>query len=1085
MILDLSILTAFILITLLIGFYHRNKANSLEDFSIARKNYTLPILVSLIVTARLGSDTLFSISERVYNYGIIYVGIGIAIAFESLIIAHVIAPRIARFSEAKSVSEVIDNMYGKTWRNITNICIILMSVLIFTTQIDYIGYFVNKIYDIPHYMGVISFVLILASYTAYGGIKSIASTSVFRFIIIIIIIPVICNFVLGQIDGYERLFSLIPESHSQIEDSHFSIMHNIDILLIFLFPFLSPPEIQRLLIAKNAKQSSSAWKMVALVEVLLYFIVTLIAISGVILQVESGNNMVISHIIENYLPNGLRGLAAICMLAIFMSAADAFLNSASIATNDLMQSCFKKQSDSKSLKNLRIISLAIGVLSIIVACNINIYEIITNYPHEWLNAYGLIWTSFILIPLLMGIFGIKISKNKLIFTITTGILFAIAWIILGIDKLTGVRPIMPSLIIELIIFIGFYLFETRKISLSNIVKLFIYPIKITINFATKLSLDQLARVSEKRVEYFGAQYVLFGVFAVANYVIPYFLWSYNSRSDHYETTILLRTLAGIFCSMLIVKDYWPRFLQKYLPLYWHFTVLYYLPFMTTFMVLDNNASVTWLLNMALSLFLLSMLVDWLSFLIILPLGFILGYLFYIYIGGNANIEIDSGTFYISLYLYFFSILIGGVFSRNKDYVQKEIVRVKQQANLILEKSVIDRTKHLEEALSTKTDFLNNVSHEVRTPIQGVTAISSGLVDHWGIISEERRYEYVQEIAKNSHRLYSLVNELLDFSKFQAGKMEMHMQLSNILDITKEVIEEADSFYNFNKKNNIILYAKSTIPEFYFDPERIKQVLRNLIFNALKFTDKGLIEINLKHIAEEDGTHFISCSIKDEGIGIPHNELDKIFEPFIQSSLTNKKSGGTGLGLSISKEIILSHKGQIWAENNPHKGAKFIFNLPVVLSIETHLNIDKQDVVGEKIDNTSITAKKINLVIIDDELSCLNSVEILLFNTEFSVTKIDNGTDGLEYTLNNYDNIDVIMLDFMMPDINGIEILSILKNNHNTNKIPIILQTGATHNQEIQEALSSGAAGYIEKPYDKHKILSILRKLTTTNKRNSK
>ena len=231
-------------------------------------------------------------------------------------------------------------------------------------------------------------------------------------------------------------------------------------------------------------------------------------------------------------------------------------------------------------------------------------------------------------------------------------------------------------------------------------------------------------------------------------------------------------------------------------------------------------------------------------------------------------------------------------------------------------------KELQKALAAKTEFLNNISHEVRTPIQGFTSISQGLVEHWNSFDDSKKFKFVTQVASSAKRLGSLMNNLLDLSKFTADKMFMDFKSMDLNLSIEEVIEECKTLY-LNTKSIEIIFHQCKDANLVGDKERIGQVLRNIFANAIKFSsDKGKIIASLT--SSNDSLHF---SISDEGVGIPPTELKEIFDPFTQSSRTKTRAGGTGLGLSIAKEIIDAHHGKIWAENNIEGGSCFHFIIP--------------------------------------------------------------------------------------------------------------------------------------------------------------
>lgn len=257
----------------------------------------------------------------------------------------------------------------------------------------------------------------------------------------------------------------------------------------------------------------------------------------------------------------------------------------------------------------------------------------------------------------------------------------------------------------------------------------------------------------------------------------------------------------------------------------------------------------------------------------------------------------------------------------------------QDAKENLEKKVIERTKDLENLTNIKVQFLSNMSHEIRTPIHGIMNYIDFLFHDWENLSENKKYDFVKKLYNNSNKLLSLINNLLDLSKFNEGKMYFSMQKHNMVILLEDVINESEALYMQNKELSIeFIYNKELNYNGFFDQERITQVVRNLVSNAIKFTPKGkiIVQLSLTKIKKENQNKVpaIEVSISDEGVGVPDNELESIFDKFNQSAKTKTNSGGTGLGLTISKEIILAHKGEIWAKNNDNIGSTFTFIIPI-------------------------------------------------------------------------------------------------------------------------------------------------------------
>ncbi len=232
-------------------------------------------------------------------------------------------------------------------------------------------------------------------------------------------------------------------------------------------------------------------------------------------------------------------------------------------------------------------------------------------------------------------------------------------------------------------------------------------------------------------------------------------------------------------------------------------------------------------------------------------------------------------------------------------------------------------KQVREQAEVKSQFVSTVSHELRTPLttmkEGVSIVLDGIA---GEINNKQKH-FLDIIRRNIDRLARFLNDVLDFQKLEAGKMEVDMRSNNMNEVVEEVVETMSSLAN-EKGLDLIAKLDETMPAVDFDKDRIIQVLINLVGNAIKFTDTGNITIAT---AKADDT--VRISVHDTGPGIKKENLPRLFHEFEQLSDTNeRKTGGSGLGLAISRRIIEEHNGKIWAESESGKGATFYFELPV-------------------------------------------------------------------------------------------------------------------------------------------------------------
>jgi len=239
----------------------------------------------------------------------------------------------------------------------------------------------------------------------------------------------------------------------------------------------------------------------------------------------------------------------------------------------------------------------------------------------------------------------------------------------------------------------------------------------------------------------------------------------------------------------------------------------------------------------------------------------------------------------------------------------------------------------EHASNAKTDFLGNMSHELRTPMHAILSYSRFGVKRFSTASDEKKLSYFKRINNSAESLLTLLNDILDLGELEENKMEFHIEYNNINNLILDVVSEFSAMLQ-DKKLLLEYDHKQKLSPIKFDEGRMRQVIRNLVSNAIKFSEKN----SVISIQCENQPNLFIFHIIDQGIGIPEDELIDIFDKFKQSSKTKTGAGGTGLGLAISRQIIDAHKGQIWAENNSGCGSIFSFSIPIDIGTDEYKQV---------------------------------------------------------------------------------------------------------------------------------------------------
>ncbi|WP_223245673.1 sodium:solute symporter family protein [Cardinium endosymbiont of Bemisia tabaci] len=662
-------------------------------------------------------------------------------------------------------------------------------------------------------------------YTSIGGIKAVTITDMVQFFIFIVAVPLITYHVVYHVGSIEALFTKVPSEKFLILGHERFYRYTIYFMIWLLqIGMVDPAVVQRMLMAKSKLQLCRKYMIVALFDPTFRFLVMLIGLGGLVLYPSIKPNIVVPHIIQELLPAGIKGLAIAGLLAIIMSSADSYIHIAGVTLiHDVISPlCKKRLTTFNECYWVRYTTLLTGFLAIFIALKM------IHIPYLGFKALELI-APMLLVPFISAIMGLKANKKAFIASLITSVLI----FIFSNSLLPTIYNILSIPITTLssgfIFFLVHLCTYKRWEVMDRFVNTFIIKFKPTsvglFQILTKdiLNFYTILFYIKHNVQKYGSPYVLSGILCGCNLLIPNFI---DQQAITSNQTLLLSLLSSgiIFCFFLIIKDKWPQNIQdKYLSLFFLFTVSYCLPFFNTIMVLATKGNIIWVIQMLLSLIFFISLIDYLNMIWLMPLSIIVGWLIFKGHFGTMQWNIYNNSYYLVGYQFTMSLLVAFNFSYRK---RKKIVK------LYAQQQQINHTCRLNEL-----DYLHNIQHQL---LQEKYFFSP--IDYFNCVKNVINNISRQSIQENPY-IQKSIEQLDSFTSYYKNQVYSNIDYLRLsvssIEINQLFTKLAASLKPLGLEEKIQVYIRTKYESIYCDSEQIIQLLLNKL-NDLQKESKGFL-----------------------------------------------------------------------------------------------------------------------------------------------------------------------------------------------------------------------------------------------------
>ncbi len=922
---DIAIFIGFLVVNIIFGLWSSRGVTTMGEYAVGDRDFSTGTIVATLVATWVSGSMFFNWLIETYSSGLYAIMAMTGDIMCLLIVGLFFAPRLGEFLGKFSIAEAMGSMYGEKVRMITAFSGFIGTAGYIAVQLKVAGLLFDYCFDLPsgNVLGIIISGTIITAYASFGGIKSVTFTDVIQFFTFGTIIPIITFAVLGTIDGTDALINTIATHHLFDIEQVFNTNNpkSVAYFFIFLFciiPSFNPALFQRVAMAKNVVQVKKTFVIAAFTCLFLSGMMIWLGVLLISSQPDLAPHDIVKHLVSDYSIVGLKGLILAGVMAMVMSTADSYINSASIlVVHDFCSPINMKPKTRMYL--VRFASAFIGLASIVLAMR-------EGGLLKLVIATSMLYMPIVTVPFIMSLIGFRSSGKSVLIGMVGGLVGVVIWeMFLKIGDIDGLVPGILSNLVCLLL--SHYILrqpggwidiaDTAGMNRTKAERRmrregWIEAIR-SFNFIRFIKTQ--APSNDNMTMYLG----LFCIISIysAMHSIPV------EAEHHYSGVVqIIYTTVLIMATGLLGYPLWLNSWRNtaVLGVYTNICLFYILICSSFTLVVISDFAPLPLMAFTMNLMIVALMLRWQWALVMIILGIGLTIWTLSLMANNFSekslVTFEFKTVYVLLLMS--SILI--IFLKPKQDRQE----ISDEKIDYLLGKLEDQKKEIYNAFETRNEFLRNLQHEAHTPITGIMSMAQVIDESYDEIPEGQRREAVHNIANNTDRLLTYVDNLIDVSKLSSLNYKLNREEVDLSSLVIERLHKCQKLhisYGDNAREFILDIQPKIIAN--CDRYYIKRTIDNLIVNAISFCKKGKITLKLH---KTNGS--IEFSIADEGIGVPTSELMDIFGTFTTSSKTKTIAGGRGVGLALARKAIELHGGRIWAESDGDCGSVFRFVLAV-------------------------------------------------------------------------------------------------------------------------------------------------------------